>query len=254
MKYSIISLLAVGMVMVIVPKADSQAVPHNMTCTTPDPNHMRCVTTFEPAVSGGGKMFGPWWDADSMAPEGYKVEAASLDVGGPGAPHRCIVNLNSPMAPPDTEAARLHVAWRPGNPDTQWTGHQYGNGAWSVCYIAQRTDQRVYFRYAIQGFEGHSVFGFEKIKYTPWTFPYYYTVVNQQIAEAAQLVAVYVKIPPPAPTWPQAHKVVNGENLTTIAKAFYGNEDWLKIYKANKGKIGDADAIFPGQELIIPAP
>lgn len=237
----------------------AQAAPHTTTCTPLDTNRTKCVTNFAPAVSGGGKWFGAYWDADSMAPDGSTVESASLDVGGPNAPHRCVVDLNSPIAENDTEADARHVAWVPGNPDTQWMNHkingvwsthQAGKGAWSVCYVAQQTDRRVYFRYAIQGIEKHGVFGFEKIPYTPYVFPYYYAVNDQQIAEAAQLVAVYVKPAPPT----HAHTVAKGESLTVIAQAAYGKPEWQKILEANKGKIGDANRIYPGTVLTIPAP
>jgi len=58
----------------------------------------------------------------------------------------------------------------------------------------------------------------------------------------------------PAPTWPQAHTVVRGDNLSKIAQAAYGKQDWPKVYAANKGKIEDANLIFPGQEFTLPAP
>jgi hypothetical protein len=56
------------------------------------------------------------------------------------------------------------------------------------------------------------------------------------------------------PAWPQAHTVVKGENLSKIAQAAYGKQNWPKIYQANKLKIEDADLIFPGQEFTLPAP
>jgi nucleoid-associated protein YgaU len=75
------------------------------------------------------------------------------------------------------------------------------------------------------------------------------------VSEPAELDVVYAKIPPPAPTWPQTYKVVKGDSLAKIAKAFYGNDkNWVKIYKANERKIEDADAILPGLELTISAP
>src|SRR5579863_1859078 len=224
---AVLLLSIASIAMICSTKMAAQMKERTLTCTPLNSDRMKCVTTFEPAVSGGGDWFGPYWDAVSMTPDGYKIESASLDVGGPKAPHRCVVDLNSPIAPRDTDAARLGVAWLPGNPDTQWknhpdsngvwSNHQYTNGAWSICYIAQQTDQRVYFRYAIQGIKGHSVAGIEPIKFTPFKVPYWYTTGNQQIAEAAELTAVFVKIAPPAPVWPQAHKVVKGESLTLIA-------------------------------------
>jgi len=60
--------------------------------------------------------------------------------------------------------------------------------------------------------------------------------------------------PPPPPVWLQSHTVVKAENLSKIAQAVYGKQNWSKIYEANKGKIEDLDLIFPGQQLTLPAP
>ena len=40
--------------------------------------------------------------------------------------------------------------------------------------------------------------------------------------------------PPPVPAWPQSHTVVKGENLSKIAQAVYGKQNWPKIYKPTK--------------------
>lgn len=256
---AVLLLSIASIAMICSTKMAAQMTERTLNCTpTPDSNRIKCETIYQPAVSGGGNWFGPYWDAVSMTPDGYKIESASLEVGGPGAPRRCIVDLNSPVVPVDAEEARLraeqHVAWLPGNHDSQNKGHQNGNGgADAVCYIAERTDQRVYFRYAIRGIPAHSTSGTDKIPGVG-TFPKWSYVSDQQVAEGAQLTAVFVKIAPPAPVWPQAHKVVKGESLTLIAKATYGKPNWWKIYAANKGKIGDADEIFPGEDLTLPAP
>lgn len=52
------------------------------------------------------------------------------------------------------------------------------------------------------------------------------------------------------------HTVKSGETLSGIAAKYYGagtHENWLRIYEANKGLIGDnPDIIKPGQVLKIP--
>lgn len=59
--------------------------------------------------------------------------------------------------------------------------------------------------------------------------------------------------PKPAAAAKKIHKVVAGDTLSKIAKAYYGNaNEYMKIFNANKDKLKDPDKIFPGQELIIP--
>ena len=59
--------------------------------------------------------------------------------------------------------------------------------------------------------------------------------------------------PKPAAAAKKTHKVVAGDTLSKIAKAYYGNaNDYMKIFNANKDKLKDPDKIFPGQDLIIP--
>jgi nucleoid-associated protein YgaU len=58
--------------------------------------------------------------------------------------------------------------------------------------------------------------------------------------------------PQNAPTL-RIHKVVAGDNLSKIAKQYYGNaNEYMKIFNANQDKLKDPDKIFPGQELVIP--
>ncbi len=50
------------------------------------------------------------------------------------------------------------------------------------------------------------------------------------------------------------YNIVQGDNLWNIAAKLgaYGNPyQWPLIYKMNRGKINDADLIYPGQQLII---
>lgn len=59
---------------------------------------------------------------------------------------------------------------------------------------------------------------------------------------------------PPAPTAaPRTYTVAAGDNLSKIAKKFYGNADkWKKIFEANRDTIKNPDLIHPGQVLKIP--
>ena len=57
----------------------------------------------------------------------------------------------------------------------------------------------------------------------------------------------------PAPE-AQFHVVVSGDNLSKIAKAFYGDANkYPVIFEANKPMLSHPDKIYPGQALRIPA-
>jgi nucleoid-associated protein YgaU len=60
--------------------------------------------------------------------------------------------------------------------------------------------------------------------------------------------------PPPATIGSgKTYVVVNGDNLSNIAKREYGDANkWRTIYEANKDLIKDPDLIYPGQQLKIP--
>jgi nucleoid-associated protein YgaU len=52
----------------------------------------------------------------------------------------------------------------------------------------------------------------------------------------------------------QWHTVVSGDNLSKIAKKFYGDANkYSLIFEANKPMLSDPDKIYPGQVLRIPA-
>ena len=53
-------------------------------------------------------------------------------------------------------------------------------------------------------------------------------------------------------TGEQTYTVEKGDNLSTIAKQFYGRQDWKRIYDANRDQLDDPDRIKPGQVLKIP--
>jgi uncharacterized protein YidB (DUF937 family) len=59
--------------------------------------------------------------------------------------------------------------------------------------------------------------------------------------------------PSPKPA-EEVYTVVSGDNLSRIAKRFYGNaNDWRRLYEANRDVIGpNPDLIQPGQKLRIP--
>ncbi|MHB8912949.1 MAG: LysM peptidoglycan-binding domain-containing protein [Lysobacter sp.] len=52
----------------------------------------------------------------------------------------------------------------------------------------------------------------------------------------------------------QTYTVEKGDTLSHIAKQFYGRANqWQAIFDANRDQLDDADKIFPGQVLKIPA-
>ena len=55
-------------------------------------------------------------------------------------------------------------------------------------------------------------------------------------------------------TGEQTYTVAKGDNLSKIAKQFYGRQDWKRIFDANRDQLSDPDRIQPGQVLKIPAP
>ena len=60
-----------------------------------------------------------------------------------------------------------------------------------------------------------------------------------------------VDAPEPESQW---HTVVSGDNLSKIAKAFYGDANkYPVIFEANKPMLKHPDKIYPGQLLRIPA-
>jgi nucleoid-associated protein YgaU len=60
---------------------------------------------------------------------------------------------------------------------------------------------------------------------------------------------------PPAAGAPQetSYTVVSGDNLSKIAKHYYGDANqWRRIWEANRDQIKNPDLIHPGQVLKIP--
>jgi nucleoid-associated protein YgaU len=61
-----------------------------------------------------------------------------------------------------------------------------------------------------------------------------------------------LEVPTPAPS-AQFHEVVSGDNLSRIAKKFYGDANkYPVIFEANKPMLSHPDKIYPGQMLRIP--
>jgi nucleoid-associated protein YgaU len=59
--------------------------------------------------------------------------------------------------------------------------------------------------------------------------------------------------PSPVPAAPRTYTVAAGDNLSKIAKKFYGDANkWKRIFEANRDVIKNADLIKPGQVLKIP--
>jgi nucleoid-associated protein YgaU len=62
-----------------------------------------------------------------------------------------------------------------------------------------------------------------------------------------------ITVASPAPE-AQFHVVVSGDNLSKIAKKFYGDANkYPVIFEANKPMLSHPDKIYPGQALRIPA-
>ena len=66
-------------------------------------------------------------------------------------------------------------------------------------------------------------------------------------------------VKPVKQTWPKIHVVREGDNLSDIAKRYYGPKkgnrkaNIKKIFEANHKSLESPDKIYPGQELIIPS-
>jgi nucleoid-associated protein YgaU len=57
----------------------------------------------------------------------------------------------------------------------------------------------------------------------------------------------------PSAAAPRTYTVVAGDNLSKIAKHFYGDANkWKRIFEANRDTIKNPDLIHPGQVLKIP--
>jgi nucleoid-associated protein YgaU len=70
----------------------------------------------------------------------------------------------------------------------------------------------------------------------------------QNVAAVNDLITV--SAPEPEARW---HTVVSGDNLSKIAKAFYGDANkYPVIFEANKPMLSHPDKIYPGQMLRIP--
>jgi nucleoid-associated protein YgaU len=77
---------------------------------------------------------------------------------------------------------------------------------------------------------------------------------NERLIEDPDWVLVGWEIKIPR-DYPVSYKVVNEDWLSRIAGYWeiYGDyRKWPAIYEANRGRIRDADLIFPNQELVIP--
>ncbi len=50
----------------------------------------------------------------------------------------------------------------------------------------------------------------------------------------------------------QEHVVRRGENLSTIARKYYSDRNWQRIFKANRKHLRNANVVPPGTVLLIP--
>lgn len=77
--------------------------------------------------------------------------------------------------------------------------------------------------------------------------------VTSTAPKAADFSNVTSQVTSSAPIASQSYTVVAGDNLSKIAKRFYGSANrWHEIYEANKATIKNPDLIQPGQVLVIP--
>jgi nucleoid-associated protein YgaU len=51
---------------------------------------------------------------------------------------------------------------------------------------------------------------------------------------------------------PQQHKVGRGETLASIARDYYGVEDWNRLFEANRDRISNPDRLKIGTWILIP--
>jgi LysM repeat protein len=63
-----------------------------------------------------------------------------------------------------------------------------------------------------------------------------------------------ISLDPSLPVPARIYEVVAGDNLSKIAKKFYGDANqYRKIFEANKDQLSDPDKVKIGQKLKIPA-
>jgi len=73
--------------------------------------------------------------------------------------------------------------------------------------------------------------------------------VDAAYADLAAEIGIDAALPVPE----EIYEVAAGDNLSKIAKKFYGNANaYMKIFEANKDQLADPDKIKPGQKLRIP--
>jgi uncharacterized protein YidB (DUF937 family)/LysM repeat protein len=79
------------------------------------------------------------------------------------------------------------------------------------------------------------------------------SVTTDSSAPSSPSVGVAPSAAPAPEAQAKTYTVVSGDNLSKIAKHFYGNaNDWPKIFDANRDKLSNPDLINVGQVLRIP--
>jgi nucleoid-associated protein YgaU len=74
-------------------------------------------------------------------------------------------------------------------------------------------------------------------------------VVDAKYADLTADIGIDGSLPVP----PKIYEVVGGDNLSKIAKKFYGDANkYMKIFEANKDQLKNPDQIKVGQKLKIP--
>ena len=102
--------------------------------------------------------------------------------------------------------------------------------------------------------DAQSVLDEAKAAYESGDYDTAITLANQAESMARQAIADLNAQAKPEPMSASTYEVVAGDNLWNIAGSSSGYNDpyqWPLIYKANKGKINDADLIYPGQVFDI---
>lgn len=80
------------------------------------------------------------------------------------------------------------------------------------------------------------------------------TAADAPKADFSNVESKVASTAPDAPASEQTYTVQSGDNLSKIAKHFYGNANaWHPIFDANRDQLSNPDVIKPGQVLKIPA-
>jgi nucleoid-associated protein YgaU len=78
-------------------------------------------------------------------------------------------------------------------------------------------------------------------------------LIAGNVQGVADVDAQGLAVPAPPPPTVEYYVIQKGDNLSKIAKHYYGNANaYPRIFEANREVIKDPDLIFPGQKIRIP--